>query len=147
MGAKVEGTWSKNCLPYTGRGCPTSSSANLSKSVLIVIGPTVLVDPGAVVLAAPSFPVLPGAKVDLEAVCPLFVPAAVRGDWVEFLSPALEGGHDWAEFPSPGTFEHASDGVLAVVIVDCPAQNMESNRRTNESFLVIKKENLRFKSI
>jgi hypothetical protein len=145
MGAKVEGAWSKNCLPYTGRGCPTSLSANLWKSVLVVMAATVLVDSGTVVLAAPSFPVLPRAKADLGAVCALFVPAAVRGDWVEVPAPALVGGHD-SEFPSPETVEHSWEEVLGVVTVDCARPNVQNSRRTSDSFQLIENEHLGFKS-
>ena len=38
--AKVVGTSSNNRLPYTGSRCPVPSSANRSKSDLVVIGPS-----------------------------------------------------------------------------------------------------------
>jgi hypothetical protein len=70
MGAKVEGTSSKNCLPYTESGCPAASSANLSKSDRAVMVLCFLVDSGASasLSAFSSVLVLPAKLFDLVAV-------------------------------------------------------------------------------
>jgi hypothetical protein len=145
MGAKVEGASSKNCLPYTERGCPTASSANLSKSDRTVMVLTVLVDSGTAALASSLIFVLPVSEFfDPVAACPRFTVGAVWEDCDEVPS-SREVGDNWVEAPVPIPVGDDWGEVLGVLIVDCPEQSAQDSRRTNDSLLVMMKERLGFK--